>query len=140
MITRTASVIVCDEMLVSLTGKLTIAGLYTGDIGIASDPGTTQQLVFLFVVEGPIEDPVRTLEVEVTLPGEKAIRMPVAVTIPDQVPPGRRNWTIRWPVLMIQPTLRPGRISAKVIHDKGEIEVATPWVTIRLPPTQAPSN
>lgn len=36
-IQRTASVIVCDEILFSLTGKSFLNGVYTGDITIPGD-------------------------------------------------------------------------------------------------------
>lgn len=134
MIPRHASVFICDEILISLTGKYNILGNYTGDIAIPSEPAPAAQLVFLFVIETDVKDLYQSLALQVTLPGSPPIKQ--AIPVIPQIPllPDRPRWSMRWPLLIPQPLLRPGRIEAKVIHESGELTAGTPWIVLAPQP------
>lgn len=127
--TRQASAIVADDVLFSLNGKLTIVGMYTGDIAITADPMVLPQLVFVFLVEGPGDDLPQSLIMEVTLPGEQPKQQPIP-TPPTgtRMAEGRTRWFIKMPLAISPAVLRPGKIIAKVIHESGEIPVTTSWI------------
>jgi len=128
MISRQATVIVSDELLISLTGKVTILGAYTGDIKIMQEPTTVAQLVFLFIIETSLEDPYRNLTVQVTFPEAEPVRQDIPIGV--VVSPERTRWISRWPLLIPQPILRPGRIDAKLFHEQGELTLAAPWIVM----------
>jgi hypothetical protein len=119
------STLVCDEALVSLSGKLTLAGVFTGDIAIQGDEQVTPQLVFIFLIEGDEADYTQSLTLQVTLPGEKP-RIS-AQQIPP-LAPGRARWTFRWPFLLTQTMLRPGSIEVKILYEKGEVTATAPRI------------
>lgn len=119
------STLVCDEALVSLNGKLTLGGIYTGDIGIPGSEHTAPQLVFIFLIEGDEADYSSMLSLEVKLPGEHPRSS--AIPVPP-VPPGRSRWTFRWPFLLASTTLRPGLIEAKIVSEKGEVSATAPRI------------
>jgi hypothetical protein len=141
MIERRATVLVADELLVSLNGKFNLLGMYAADILIPANPTTAAQLVFLFLIETDVEDPFRSLTLEVSLPGSTPNRLEVGPLPTVSVLPGRRQWNIRWPFLIPLPVLRPGHIEAKVVHEKGELIASAPWISIATatPPPAAPS-
>jgi hypothetical protein len=126
---RQATVLVCDEILISLTGKFNLLGNYTGDITIQTDPTAVAQLIFYFIIETDVSDLYRSLSVQVTLPESAPITqvVPLLVIAPQ---PNRSRWTTRYPLLIRNPSLRPGRIEAKVIHDTGEMILNAPWITM----------
>jgi hypothetical protein len=130
---RRASVFVCDDVLISLNGKFNALGMYTGDIAIFGGEVPSAQLVFVFQIECDLADPYRSLIAQVTLPGEGPRQMPIPFVIPTPAPDGRGRWTIRWPFLVTRPTLRPGRIEAKVIHEKGELIAGYQWIVTTSP-------
>jgi hypothetical protein len=133
---RRASVFVCDELLISLNGKFNALGMYTGDIAIFGQEATSAQLIFVFQIECDLTDPFRSLIAQVTLPGEGPRQMPIPFMIPAPVQEGSERWTIRWPFLIALPTLRPGRIETKVIHEKGELIAGYQWIVpqVGIPP------
>jgi hypothetical protein len=88
------------------------------------------QLVFLFIVETEIDDPFERIQLQITLPGQATATLDVPVTPMGQPPPGRTRWFTKFPFLLQQPALRPGRIEAKVVHEKGEIPTAVPWISL----------
>jgi hypothetical protein len=126
---RQAMVLVCDEFLVSMTGKFYIHGVYTTDIGIPSELYVAPQLVFVFLIETDLDDLFQSLAVEVTFPGEQPAKMAVPLT-PFVGAQGRTRWITRWPFVLRQITLRQGQIKTKVIHEKGEIITAGPWISL----------
>jgi hypothetical protein len=142
MIPRHASVFICDELLFSLTGKFNLFGNYTGDITIPADPTPVTQLIFYFIVETDVTNPFQSLTLQVTLPDSIPIVQPIPVLPQVAIQQGRPRWTIRWPLLIPQPSLRPGRIEAKAIHESGELIAGTPWIVLggqqAIPPV-APS-
>jgi len=140
---RQASVIICDDLLVSLSGRFNVTGIFTGDIGIPSSPSFAAQFVFLFTIETDIDDQYQSLAVEVTFPGQQQpLRMDIPIGTPIPPMPGRTRWTLRWPMLIQQIMLIPGRIEAKVIHEKGEILTNGAWISLIqpiAPPTAPPA-
>jgi hypothetical protein len=130
MAERKASAFVCDEALFSLSGKITISGMYTQDIVISSNEQQITQLVFLFTVETPKSEPFKSLTMKVVFPGSDPIEAPAltAINPPASTDPRRKQITYRLPLLIPQPVLRPGRIVASVVHEDGEMEAAGFWV------------
>jgi hypothetical protein len=127
---RQATILVSDDFLVSLTGKFTIIGIYTGDIGIFSDPSPALQLVCLFIVECDIGDPFQKLTFEIQIPGEQEPRRISQTIITPPAIPGRSRWILRIPIPLTNVLLKPGQLRGKVIHEKGEIDVGGPWITL----------
>jgi hypothetical protein len=130
MADRFATVLVADEIYYNLHGKAILQGIYNADIGISSEEQRAQQLIFFFMVETDIQNPFRSLQVRVTLPGNDPVVSPVPILWPwpQGVPPDRVRMFIKWPLLIPSPVLRPGRIEAKAIHESGEISAAVPWI------------
>jgi hypothetical protein len=139
MAERQAFLMVADEIYFNLYGKATLQGIYQTDLGIAVDPSIIAQLIFFFVMEADVIDAFHSLAVEVTLPGSDPIRNEVAIFPPDitaaamAATPERTRVTYRHPMLIPTPKLRPGKILAKVIHEKGEITVTAPWISLNRP-------
>ena len=130
IIERRASVLVCDEMMYSLTGKVTLAGIYIQDIVIPGPALQMNQLVFFFTVETPKEEPFRSLTYKVQLPGSPPVLQPTPIIVHNigATDPRRKKITFRQPLLIQQPVLLPGRIEASVIHENGEIDAGGIWI------------
>lgn len=137
-----ATLLVCDDLLYSLTGKINLFGIYTGDIGVPLQMQATGQLVFLFLLEGDLSERPGRVTLEVSLPGESSPnRLDVGPLAVPAAAPGRTRWNLRLPFLVAQPVLRPGRIEAKIIHGKDEISVRGPWITLTgAAPTPTPAS
>jgi len=138
---RQASLLVADEIYYNLHGKAILQGIYHGDLTIPADPSVAPQLIFFFMGETDVSDPFQTLAVEVTLPGAEPVRNFVGVMPPEFVTnasAGRTRLYFRHPLLIQAPVLKPGKIDAKVIHEKGEISVGAPWISLN-PPLSKPS-
>jgi hypothetical protein len=137
---RQASLLVADEIYYNLHGKAILHGIYHGDLTIPTDPSVSPQLIFFFMGETDVSDPFHTLAVEVKLPGASPVRNPVNVLPPEIVKnahAGRTRLYYRHPVLITAPVLKPGRIEAKLIHERGEISVTTPWISLNPPPASS---
>lgn len=128
-----ATSFICDEVMHSLTGKIFVQGMYTGDISIPSDEFTVSQLVFFFLIDGPAEDLFKSIALEVLLPGQSPARMQIPLSLPAQRDPLRTRISIKTPFLILQPVLRPGRIETRVVHDKGEIDAGGQWIITQVP-------
>jgi hypothetical protein len=127
---REASVIVCDDVRFEITGKLVIVGAYTADIAIAADEQPTPQLQFLFRAECDINDPFTAIRFEVTLPGtEPVIAESKNLGPPPGVSAGRTRISVHQLISIPGAVLRPGKILARVVHEKGEIPVTATWIT-----------
>jgi hypothetical protein len=137
MIERTAFVTIADEMYTSINGKQNIIGAYSQDIAIATDSFRANQIVFVFRLETDIDDPPRSLSVEITFPGQK----PIVTTIPlppDPIKlPGRTKQTLTFAFPAMYVELRPGKIDVRVIHERGSINVLAPWIVMVQPQTAA---
>lgn len=133
---RRASVIVCDDILYALTGKAFLQGVYQTDITIPGPELQIQQLVFYFSAETPKENEFKTVVLKVTLPGSPPAQIEVAIPA-FNANPGRKIMTLRAPLLLQQPILRPGRIEATVVTESDELAAAGPWI-VSIPP--APST
>jgi hypothetical protein len=129
MTERTASVFVCDEVLFSLTGKVQVIGMYTQDIVIPSEELPVNQLVFFFTVHTLRTDPFHSLKFRIDFPGSNPIEYEIPPFVAQATQDHRRKQIIyRQPVLTQQQILRPGRIVASVIHERGEIEAGGFWI------------
>lgn len=126
---RQAAVLVCDDAFVSLNGKITLSGIYTADIAIPAPQITVGQLVFLFVIESDVSDPYQIINLHISLPGEKPVQVSVPTAQNAPMTAERTKLTIKWPVLVPQPVLRPGEIKTKLIHERGEMEIGAAWIT-----------
>ena len=130
---RQASVLIADDMVMSLLGKINLSGIYTSDIVIPIDPFGVPQLVFLFSLETDVSDPFQHIQLQVIFPTQQPVEMSVSPPAipPSSLPEQRTRLLMRQPFLIQQPLLRPGRIQAKVLHDKGEIDIASlPWISL----------
>jgi len=126
---RQASLLVADEILFNLQGKAVLQGVYTGDLVITANPTPLAQLVFFFLAETDISDPFRSLSAQVTLPESAPVTTQVPIQWPAPFLPSERTKIfVKWPMLISGPSLRPGRINAKLIHENGEIAVGAPWI------------
>ena len=128
---RQASVIVSDEFTHSLSGKFNLFGTYTTDIRIPFEPYLGNQLVFLFLIETSPEDLFQRLELHVVLPGGDSRHQSLAL---DKFTPGladQRRWSLKYPLLFASPLLNAGPIEATVIHEKGTISTAAPFVIVQ---------
>jgi hypothetical protein len=135
MITRKAIMLVADEMYFNLNGKAILQGIYPGDLVMPTDPSTAPQLIFYFVIETDINDPFKSLIVEVTLPESQPVQQAVFVPQfrPIVFPPEKTRITCRQPLLIQNPILRAGRIEARIIHENGELQVGGPWIMLASP-------
>jgi hypothetical protein len=132
MIERKAIAFACDEVSWTITGKITISGIYTGDISLPQLELRVAQIVFFFIMETDVADPFQTITLRVTLPGIAPEFLPVPI-FPTVHNEGRQRVVIRQPFLISNPTLRPGRIVMSLIHERGEIEAGSIWVTTAVP-------
>jgi hypothetical protein len=140
MTMRQATVLVSEDLTYALNGKMNIHGVFTTDIGIPFEPYLASQLVFVFLVETSPDDPYKMLEFSVELPGgQQNLRQ--SLMVPGLRPSAgdQLRWSFKYPLLFSAPILRPGPIIAKVIHDKGEISTAAPFIVLNVPP-KPPTN
>jgi hypothetical protein len=129
MVARTASVLVCDDLLYGLTGKVLLQGVYTTDITIPGDELLVQQLVFYFSAQTPKENPFKSITLQVTPPvGDPAQLIVPVLAIPAFTNPNRDVMIFRAPILVQQWLLRPGKIETTVITESGELDAGGIWV------------
>ena len=76
---RQATVVVADDALYSLSGKLNLSGVYGTDISIPFDPTHAAQLIFCFIIEAEPDDPYQQIVVRVELPGGDSRQMQLAM-------------------------------------------------------------
>lgn len=124
-----AQLVVCDDVAISLSGKINITGAYTADILINSEQMVAPQIVFFFFVEGAMSELPKTVTCEVTLPGEEPRQFASFTPIFGQNLTDRKRWFLRLPYVVPLPVLRVGPLRGKVIMDIGEIDVVGPWIT-----------
>lgn len=127
---RQASVIVADDATYTLSGKLNITGIYTTDINIPTDPIAATQLVFLFVIETEPSDPYQKLELRVDLPGGDFRQLPINLGGLRGGQSDKARWSLKFPLLFQGPILKPGPIVATVIHEKGTLITAAPFIVM----------
>jgi hypothetical protein len=135
-----ASVIVCDDVRAEASGKLIAIGIFTTDIAIFSDEHTAPQLQFLFYAECETNDPFKSIRFEVTLPGEQPVFSEIQKLPPPPPVPGRSRAFMRQIITIAPAALRPGKIIAKVIHERGEIPLSAGWVTKIPANAQTPNS
>jgi len=133
---RTASVLVCDDATWSLTGKINLFGVYANDIVIPHPELLFNQIVFYFDIQTGFDDPFHHLAIQIEFPGEQPILQPMPTETPPSPPPaGRTKLIYKIPLMVQQRVLRPGRIIAKIIHERGQIDAGGVWVVHPTPPS-----
>ena len=125
-----ATLSVCEDMRFESSGKLLLVGVYTADIGIATEEFVVQQLVFLFNIEFDYITEERHIISEVTLPGYAPRRHEFRLPAPPPRPERDRAF-LRQVVLYQNEPVNPGRIDARVIIDGIETQVAAPWIVLQ---------
>ena len=131
MTERQVMFFVCDDVFVSMNGKYTISGMYTGDIVIPQEPAQLPQLIVMFEIRTPISHPFESLVLQVSIPGEAEPRtLDISFAIPRPLPTlkGRKSWSLRYPFLISAPNIKSGAIAAKIIHEGGELAAGKQWV------------
>src|ERR1700683_2721768 len=112
---RQAMVLIADEILFNLYGKVFLHGVYNNDLIIPRDPSGSPQLIFYFAIETDISEPFQSLHVEVTLPGAQLVRNVVFIPSPQLIAaqakanPARLRFNVRHPLIIPNPVLQPGR-------------------------------
>jgi hypothetical protein len=139
---RCASVLVCDDIRLEISGKLIIIGAYTQDIVIPSDEFVVNQIYFLFLAECQRSEPFKSLKFEVTLPGNEPVAVDMGKPPPlaDDVMPERERLYVRQAIQIPAAKLRPGKIMARVIHDGGVINAGAGWIVKASPAPPAPNT
>jgi hypothetical protein len=131
---RQAFVTICDDVRVETSGKLILIGVYPNHhLAIPTEPFGATQLVFNFYAESDITEPFTSVTLEVTLPKQPAQRFDMPMGIPSPPQPGWTRWFVRHPMVLRPAVLYFGRITTKVIHDKGETEATGGWVVPSTP-------
>jgi hypothetical protein len=124
---RIATVIIADDMTTSFNGKLNLRGIYTQDIAIPMTPLRAPQLIFVFHIEFDVDDLVKKFDIEVEFPGSTHHRSEIIVPSPTPST-GRTRHVLSFTIPFVNIELNLGKIHAKVIHDKGTIDVSVPWI------------
>lgn len=124
------SLLICDDMSFTLTGKVDLRGVYTSDISISSAGIPISQLVAYVFVEGELSElPTTTVQVDVSVPGAQVS----TVSFPPHVPPGlpgRTSWFLRTPLLIQNIRLQPGKIVGTVRHGDATLTLHGPWIVV----------
>lgn len=141
---RQATVVVADDALYSLSGKLNLSGVYGTDISIPFDPTHAAQLIFCFIIEAEPDDPYQQIVVRVELPGGDSRQMQLAMHTFVSGEADKIRWCVKYPLLFQAPALKPGPILASVLHEKGIIITAAPFIVLRqgvkILPSAAPAG
>lgn len=133
-----ATLIVCDDVRLEMTGKAIIVGMYTTDIVIPAPEITVSHLYFLYIYECPIEERPTKLAIELTLPGERPILWDAHPGVGTVALPEERRWLIyRQIVPVFGGVLRPGRIETRITTDRGDIDIRAPWIVQGQPMPEA---
>jgi hypothetical protein len=127
-IERRASVLICDDVLFGVTGKVFLQGVYQSDITIHGDELTINQLVFYFMVETPIDRPFQRISLSVTFPETPPAYMEIPLT---EMPTNseRPRIILRAPFVLQQIVLRPGKIEIKAITESDELNAGDFWIS-----------
>jgi hypothetical protein len=137
---RQATLVTADEATISLSGKMNIFGVYSTDITIPTETTVVTQLVFVFLVETDPDDIYQKLELRVDLPSGDFRHLPVNLTNLKATHADTIRWSLKYPLLFQNAILKPGPITAAVIHEKGIIYPASPFVVLRQTmPAQSPA-
>jgi hypothetical protein len=127
---RRASVMVCDEILFGLTGKVYLQGVYTADITIPGGELHVNQLIFYFTAETSKEKPFKKITLKVVAPEmpPAQFELPTVEVLPQIANDARPKMIMRAPLLMQQLVLKPGKIETTVITESEELDAGGIWV------------
>jgi hypothetical protein len=122
MVKIKASVFACDEVTVSLNGKLNAFGIYNTDITIPTDSFLMAQMIFVFLIDFKLQSSLPELKLHVKFPGD-AVRETVLSPPPIEklAVLGRKNVKITYPFLLNNIELKAGNIEVKVFNEDEEI-------------------
>ena len=137
-----ASVIVCDDIRIEITGKLVLVGVYPGNLSIPQDNMQIPQLQFFFSADFPLDDVPKRLSFEVTLPGQETQKSEMDLAAPIAEPHHTR-WQIRHVLGIAGPVLKTGKVDIRVVADGNECPISSPWVVLAPaaePTIEASSN
>jgi hypothetical protein len=81
------------------------------------------------MIESDADDPFEKISSEVTFPGQPTVRKEMPLS-PSTILPGRTRRLYKLPLLIQAAILNPGRVDAKIVHEKGEIAVTGPWIVL----------
>jgi hypothetical protein len=125
-----ATMLVCDDTRLEITGKGILIGLYVTDMAIPVPSFQTAQLQFFLIFECTLDERPKSLTFEVTLPNQKPVTWFIPIVQDIKFPEGRDRLVLRQPFQLLNPVLEPGRINARIIHEGGEIELRGPWIVL----------
>jgi hypothetical protein len=127
---RRASVIVCDDILFGMTGKVFLQGVYTTDIIISGTELTLPQLVFYFSIESSKENLFKKLILKIAPPTLPPLHQEIPIqNIQQLTNPDRPKMIVRAPMMFQQIVLRPGKIETLVITESEELDAGGIWIT-----------
>jgi len=131
---RKAFLAVCDDVFISLSGKLVMNGVYTSDIGIAGGEAILPQIVFVFMLEMfSVEGYPLSITTRVTIPGNLSPLERQFNIVPPPDMNGRKSFSIYLPVLAQNVLIRPGQIEASVIFPDGEFAIGSHLIVSASP-------
>jgi hypothetical protein len=126
---RNVTLITCEELRFEINHKLTIIGVFSGDIRITPGPFPVNKLIFLFQIQGDDIKVPRNINVQITLPDKEPRSQPVPV--PTFIEADRmKAWTLRGAILIQNEIVSPGQVTATVIADGEEFSVAAPRIVL----------
>ena len=137
-----ATLIICDDIRIEITGKSIIIGMYTGNLSITEEPSVITKLMFLFNVDIPLPYIPTVVTVEVTIPGVPVpLREEVKVPPPAApIGPEHTRWIFRHAIGMQNITARSGKIVARVWVDDQELEISSALIVVGEPSLEESST
>ena len=116
---------VCDDVFISLSGKLVMNGVYTSDLGVVGQEAFLPQIVFVIILELPLTEAYPlSLVARITIPGPSMIERQFNLALPPVISE-RKSFSFYLPVLVQNVAVRPGQIDACVIFPDGELFVGS---------------
>lgn len=132
-----ATVLVCDDARLEMSGKAFLIGVYLDDIAIPFISFPIQKLCFFLVLEGDLREVPQQAKLEIALPGLSPYQWDLPLNAPPtSLAPGRTRFVYRHPFHINSIPLGPGRIAGRVMFPGGEVKITGPWISVvPLPPS-----
>ena len=136
-----ATILVCDDARLEISGKAFLVGIYLDDIAIPFISFQVQKLCFFLILEGDLNKVPQQAKLEITLPGLSPYQWDLPLSTPaNPVTPGRTRFVYRHPFPVYNIPLSPGRIAGRILFPGGEAKIAGPWISIVPPPPSFDRN
>lgn len=136
-----ATVLVCDDARLEISGKALLIGVYLDDIAIPSNDYVVQRLCFFLTYEGDFNTMPHSAKFELALPNQTPVQWDLPMTMPPRTTwQPRTKFVYRYPFSIFNRPLNAGRITCRVLHPLGEVQIAGPWITIVPPPPEIGRN